>query len=75
RISDGRVRSEQGPAARYNNGMVVDDQYPHVVLALITRPHFLQLCKRRERWKGSVSARDVGRSNRWEHEVQLAAPG
>ncbi|AND90401.1 hypothetical protein AAV28_23385 [Bradyrhizobium diazoefficiens USDA 110] len=42
---DGRVRREQSPAARYHNGMVVDDQYPHVFLALIIRPHVLQLWK------------------------------
>jgi hypothetical protein len=26
---DGSIRSEQGPASRHDDGMVVDDQYPH----------------------------------------------
>jgi len=66
---DGRVRREQGPAARYDNGMVVDDQHPHVILVLIARPYSHQLRKRRGRWNSSISGRYVVRSERLEQQA------
>jgi hypothetical protein len=34
--------------------VAVNDQYPHVGLAVITRHHFFSCAERRKRWNGSM---------------------
>src|SRR4051794_34815092 len=44
--------------------MAVDDQYPHVARAFITLLTSSSYGERPERWKGSMSEPEVGRSHR-----------